>query len=307
MEADMWWPALFGDPNGRAGGLTQNANTAALLVTVLASMMLPSRKREPFNSIAIYAALIAVAAVIFAQSKTGALSAASLIAGFAFAKLQGSRGGLPKPIFVATYLAGIAATVWLSPVLNGTVPFPKPMFKGLQLGAAIEPAVAPVQVSLKEAETTIHPPATEPEHFNSPGAIDSPMPLSERLRSRTSIDESFVLRWDALLFYLDILKDHATGLGTGFTNKFVTGPHNSFLKLAVDNGYIAPVILIVVLTAVTWRALTTRSPQLLSLSLIAWITATFFHTVMVDPIVFPALATGLGMLSETGEANNTRA
>src|ERR1700754_969469 len=43
MEADMWWPAIFGDPNGRAGGLARNANIAAFLVVTLASLTLSTR------------------------------------------------------------------------------------------------------------------------------------------------------------------------------------------------------------------------------------------------------------------------
>jgi hypothetical protein len=59
MEADLWWPALFGDANGRAGGIAQNANVAALLVTVLASFMLSARPGEVMNRFAPYAAMLA--------------------------------------------------------------------------------------------------------------------------------------------------------------------------------------------------------------------------------------------------------
>jgi hypothetical protein len=82
MEADLWWPAIFGDPNGRAAGLAQNANTAALLITVLASLFLPAEPKDRFNAFGIYAVLIAIAGVAFTQSKSGLLMAGILIAAF---------------------------------------------------------------------------------------------------------------------------------------------------------------------------------------------------------------------------------
>jgi hypothetical protein len=189
-------------------------------------------------------------------------------------------------------------TVSLSPVLHGTVPFPKPMIDGVRLAGENEPVAANQSLPSPTPMPSVPSPTPdEPEHFNNPTATDTPMPLAERLRSRASIDDSSNLRWNAFLFYTGILMDHPAGLGTGFTNKFVTGPHNSFLKLAVDNSILAALLLVVLLGSVTWRAFKIRSPQLISLVLIAWVAATFHHTIMVDPIVVPALAIGLGFSS----------
>jgi hypothetical protein len=309
MEADLWWPGIFGDPNGRAAGLAQNANSAALLLVVLASFFLPFGKGERSNFAASYVVLIAFAAVLFTQSKTGLAMAGILVASFALAKKQGSSGGLPRLGFVAAYLAVLLVTVSLSPVLHGTVPFPKPMINGVQLAGVSEPVAAnqslPSPTPTPTPSAPRSPTPEEPEHFNSPTATDAPMPLAERLRSRASIDDSSNLRWNAFLFYTGILIDHPTGLGTGFTNKFVTGPHNSFLKLAVDNSILAALLLVVVLGGVTWRAFKIRSPQLISLSLIAWVAAMFHHTIMVDPIVVPALAIGLGFSSRQADPRDS--
>lgn len=79
MEADMWWPAIFGDANGRAGGLAQNANIAALLVVTLASLTLSTRYAP-------YAVMLAVAGVLLSQSKAGGGAACVLEAAFLFAR-----------------------------------------------------------------------------------------------------------------------------------------------------------------------------------------------------------------------------
>lgn len=288
MEADLWWPAIFGDPNGRAAGLAQNANTAALLVTVLASIFLPPNKGDQLNAMAVYAALIAAAAVAFTQSKAGMMMVAILVVAIALAKLQGSSGRKRSPVFIFSYLVVIAVTVILSPVLHGTVAFPHPMIMGTQLPGATAPNTPVASSPLQE----------QPEHYHNPSETDVPLPLSERLESRASVDDSSNFRLGAFLFYSRILKDHIGGLGTGFTNKFVTGPHNSFLKLAVDNGIIAAVLLLALLGALSWRSFRTRSPQLISLTAITWLAAMFYHTLLVDPIVLPALAVGLGFIRQ---------
>jgi hypothetical protein len=105
-------------------------------------LFLPFGKGERLNFAASYVVLIAFAAVLFTQSKTGLAMAAILVASFALAKKQGASGGFPRLGFVAAYLAVLLVTVSLSPVLHGTVPFPKPMINGVQLAGASEPVAA---------------------------------------------------------------------------------------------------------------------------------------------------------------------
>jgi hypothetical protein len=124
--------------------------------------------------------------------------------------------------------------------------------------------------------------------------LDAPVSLSERLKSRSSIDESAGLRWEALTFYSDIFKDHPLGLGTGFTNKFATGPHIEWLKLAVDEGILAPLLLMLMLGGAAWRAIMTRSPALLSITPMALLGSLLSHTVLVDPLIPAALTIALG-------------
>jgi len=102
-------------------------------------------------------------------------------------------------------------------------------------------------------------------------------------------------RWSALIFFSRIVIEHPFGFGTGFTNRFAIGPHNSFLKLAVDNGVISAIGLLLLLVAVSWRAFETRSPAVTALALIAWLNAMFYHTFMVDPITLPIMATAIGL------------
>jgi O-antigen ligase len=123
--------------------------------------------------------------------------------------------------------------------------------------------------------------------------LDRPVTLEQRIESRASVDESANHRWNAAKFFLGVVKENPSGLGTGFTNRFVIGPHNSILKLAVDNGIIAAILLLALLGSVSWLAFKTRSPQLISLSASARVAAMLYHTLMVDPIVLPALAIGL--------------
>jgi hypothetical protein len=261
MEADMWWPALFGDPNGRAGGLAQNANIAALLVVVLAALTVSMR-------VAPYAVMLAVAGVFLSQSKSGGIAALMLAICFLFTARNKTidKSSLG---FAAAIVVALAGTAYFSPVLN---PSPEAIAKARILAEQM-------------SQEYILPPAT----------LDRPVSPEERLYARMSFDESAGLRLSALKFYWEAFKQNPFGYGTGFTNKFVTGPHNSFLKLAVDSGIFAPLLLLALLLAVSWRALKDRSPLLGSLVLIAWITAAFYHTIMVDPIVLPALAIGMAL------------
>lgn len=259
MEADMWWPAIFGDPNGRAGGFAQNANVAALLVVTLASLTLSSR-------FAPYAVMLAMAGVLLSQSKAGGFAACVLAAAFLFSKWRTiDRRAVA---FAGAIVLVLAGTIVLSPVLN-----PKPE---------------------KIAEAAKAAPVAPNPHGLPVATLDRPVTLEKRLEVRTSVDESANLRREAFNFFLGVVKEHPLGLGTGFTNRFITGPHNAFLKLAADNGIMAALLLFALLASITWRALVARSPMLISLASVSWIAAMLYHTFMVDPIVLPALAIALG-------------
>jgi hypothetical protein len=260
MEADMWWPAVFGDHNGRAGGLAQNANIAALLVVVLACLTLSSRYAP-------YAVPLALAGVLLSQSKAGVIGGFVLAAAFLIGKHKMvDRRSLA---FAGAIVLMLTGTLYFSPVLNPS------------------PEMLALMSSKRETRTSDQMPVA---------TLDRPVTLEERLAARTSMDESAGLRWEAAKFFLGIAREHPFGIGTGFSNKFATGPHNSFLKLAVDNGVFGFLLLFALLAAVAWKAMKSRSPQIISLALIAWLTALAYHTFMVDPIVLPALAIALGSI-----------
>ena len=269
MEADMWWLAIFGEPNGRAGGIARNANTATLLVTLLASLTLPAALGDRLNRFSIYAVMIAAAAALFSQSKMGIIAVIVLIACLAFAA---RRSGMrwPRPAFVVAVVAVVTGTIWLSPVLNPTPALIERSHQ-LALSTAILEGSLPLQT------------------------LDSLVPLADRFASRASIDESTELRGKALVFFSGILKDHPFGLGTGFTNKFVVGPHNEWLKLAVDEGVFAALLLTIMLMAASWPAFKTKSPVLISVTLLAWLGAALSHTMIVEPMVPATLATGMAL------------
>jgi hypothetical protein len=266
MEADMWWPAMFGDPNGRAGGLAQNANIAALLVVVLAALTTSTR-------LAPYAIMLATAGVLLSQSKTGGIADLMLAGCFLFAARRKSIDR-PSLAFAGVIVLMLAGTVYFSPVIN---PSPE-----------------------KIAEVASTPYIQNPDEFPV-ATLDRPVPLEKRIEARVSVDSAH-LRWTAAQFFLGLIKEHRFGFGTGFSNKFATGPHNSFLKLAVDNGVGAALLLLALLAGVSWHAMKSRSPQMISLALIAWVTATFYHTIMLDPIVLPAIAVGLAWSNGTETA-----
>lgn len=257
MEADMWWPSLFGFPDGRSGGLAQNANTAALLLVALASMTLTTR-------LAPYAALIVIGGVLLSQSRSGVILAVILVTSYLIAE---RRRPIVRaiPAFATGVFLVVAGTIYFSPVLN-----PSP-------------------------ETIANAPPTL-------NRINSPIPLKERIELRMYTDDySFRVRKESIGFYLGLVRDNPVGFGTGFTNKFEVGPHNTFLKLAVDNGIVSAVLLFVLLSIATWRAFLSRSSMLVSLSLTGWVSSMLSHTLLVDPIVLPALAAGLGFICHPNE------
>jgi hypothetical protein len=262
METDMWWAASFGDANGRAGGLARNANVAALLVVVLASLTIGTR-------LAPYAVIIATAGVLLSQSKAGAIVDLILVSCFFLEAKRKAIDGLSFAFTVAVVLM-LAGTAYFSPVLN------------------------PSPEKIAEAASV----SVQPRFSNLPVAeLDRPVTLQERIEARALIGGSGELRRLAVSFFLDRVKEHPFGFGTGFTNKFVTGPHNSFLKLAVDNGVLAAALLFLMLLATLWRAIELRSPLLASVALIAGVAANLYHTLLVDPIILPALAIAMGFLN----------
>src|SRR5260370_305765 len=109
MEADMWWPALFGDANGRAGGLAQNANIAALLVTILACLTLPALPRDRLDSAAAYAVMLAFAAVLLSQSRMGDIAVLICVASLVYAARMSKMMRWPAPIFAKGLFAALAA------------------------------------------------------------------------------------------------------------------------------------------------------------------------------------------------------
>ena len=262
MEADMWWPALFGDANGRAGGVAQNANDAALLVVVLAAITLSTR-------LVPYAITLATAGVLLSQSKAGGIADLALVGCFLFTS-RGKSVDRWSLSFAGAVVLMLAGTVYFSPVLN---PLPDQIEEGKQL-----------------AQRALTYPGRLP-----PAVLDEPVKLVDRIAERASIDELANLRSNALAFFFDIFKENPFGLGTGFSNKFVTGPHNTWLKLAVDEGILAPVLLLVMLAAAGWRAVKSRSPELSSIVLVALIASPFYHTLFVDPLLTTVMAAATGM------------
>ncbi len=276
MEADMWWPAIFGDPNGRGGGIAQNANVAAILVVVLTSLLLPTRLGEHFDSYAIPAMLLMIVSVLLSQSRAGLIAGAICLTCFGVAGLKGKMR-VPSFALGAAVLAALICTVWLSPVLNTT----------------------PEQVAQRQQERLNNAAARAKAGDLAPAIVDTPITLQERFETR--LFESVGVRLRAFGFFLGLAKDRPFGFGTGFTNGFQTGPHNTFLKLAVDEGILAALCLVVMLCATTVRAIRMRSPALLSISMTVWVAASLSHTVAIDPFFTPALAIGLGSVSDRRE------
>ena len=269
----------FGDSNGRAGGLAQNANVAALLVVTLTALTLPVRAGDKLSAGSCYAMLAMIPAVLLSQSRVGMAVAGLCLLGFILAAWR-RRPRLPAAAFVAVLFAGFLGTVWLSPVLNPSA----------------------VQIEHREEARPAAAEASKIAGNLPPAALDAPLTLTERIESRVSVEELADLRRRALKFFLGIVRDHPLGLGTGFTNKFQTGPHNAFLKLAVDEGVAAAMCLFVMLVAATWRGLTMRSPALLLVCATAWIGSIFYHTIIVEPFIVVALAVALGMIGMVGDA-----
>jgi hypothetical protein len=260
MEIDMWWPAAFGVAGGRAGGVAQNANMAALLVVVLASLTLPNRLGQRFNTCAPYAMTLMVTAVVLSQSRGGIILGAICLLCAAVAAWKGVMRW-PSPVFSVALFAVMGGTIWLSPVLN-----------------------------------------PDRRIASSAVALEVPLTLTERFEARASMDRSAVLRHEAVFFFADIAKQHPFGIGTGFTNKYQTGPHNTFLKLAVDNGILAAIAFAIMLGAATWQAVRLSSPALLSICLAAWAASMLSHTLLVEPLIPAALAIGLAALQPPKDA-----
>jgi hypothetical protein len=277
----MWLPVVLGGSAGRAGGFAQNANDAAFVVTASAALLLPIASGEKPGRFAIYGVMIAIAAVLFSQSRTGFICAALLVTAFAVAARKALSFPRPHPAFVVSYIGVIVATLILSPVLNVT-----------------EQQIT--ERNERHAELAKQNPAGAPDKPNAqnlgdPNVDGGVATMQERVRARTSIDGSANLRLAAISFFSGIVREHPFGLGTGFANKFATGPHNMWLKLAVDEGIGAAILFTLMLGAAWWQAVKTRSPVLLCISTIALIAALFGQTLIVNPVIPTLLAIGMGL------------
>jgi hypothetical protein len=281
MEVDMWLPEVFGGSAGRAGGIAQNANDAAFVVTVLAALFLPVASGEKPSRFATYGVMIAVAAVLFSQSRSGFVCAAVLIACLVVAVRKAVLLSRPHPAFVVGYIGVIAATLMLSPVLHVTEE------------QIMERNAKHAELAAQNTTGTQDMPTAQ--NLGDPNVDGGVVTLQERIRARTSIDASSNLRLAAISFYAGMIRDHPFGLGTGFTNKFATGPHNMWLKLAVDEGIGAAILFALMLGAAWWQVVKTRSPLLLCISALASLAALSTHTAVVNPVILTMLAMSLGM------------
>jgi hypothetical protein len=281
MEIDMWQPAIFGGFPGRSSGFTQNANDAAFIVTALAALLLPAAGGERLHRFATYGVMIAFAAVLFSQSRAGFVCTVLLVAGLVVAARKAS--SLPKvsPVFVVTYIGVIAATLLLSPVLNVTN-------QQIMERNARHAEAAKRNVTGSPGMATF-------ENLGDPNLDRGVATIKERVQARTSIDGAVNLRLAAISFFSGIVREHPFGLGTGFTNKFATGPHNMWLKLAADEGIAAAILFTIMLGAAWGWAARTRSPVLLVISAIAVVAALFTQTVLVSPLIPTLLAISMGM------------
>jgi hypothetical protein len=281
MEVDMWLPTIFGAVGGRAGGFTQNSNDAAFIVTALGALLLPVVSGEQPGRFATYGVMIAVAAVLFSQSRMGFVCAALLVTGLVVAARKARSLPRPHPAFVVSYIGVIVATLILSPVLNVTD-------EQIMQRNARHAERAKENTTGAQGKPTVG-------NLGDPN-VDGVVTMQERLRSRTSMDSSANLRLAAISFYSGIIKEHPFGLGTGFTNKFAIGPHNMWLKLATEEGIGAAILFTLMLGATWWQAVKTRSPVLMCVSAIALTVALFGQTVIVDPVIPTVLAIGMGMV-----------
>jgi hypothetical protein len=281
MEADMWLPAIFGGPPGRSSGFVRNPNDAAFIVTALAALLLPVASGEKLHRFATYGVMIAVAAVLFSQSRTGFICAVLLVTGLVVAAWKASSLPKARPAFIVSYVGVIVATLLLSPVLNVTD-------EQIVERNARHAEMAKQNVTGSQSMPT-------PENLGDPNLDRGVSTMKERVRARTSIDSSANLRLAAISFYFGIIREHPFGLGTGFTNKFATGPHNIWIKLATDEGIGAAILFTLMLGAACWQAVKTRSPVLLCVSAIALIAALFSQTTIVNPLIPTFLAIGMGM------------
>jgi hypothetical protein len=184
------------------------------------------------------------------------------------------------PAFVVSYVGLIVATLALSPVLNVTD-------EQIRERDVRHAELAKQNTSGAQSRPTA-------ENLGDPNIDGGVVTMQERLRARTSFDASSNLRLTAILFYAGIIKEHPFGLGTGFTNKFATGPHNAWLKLATDEGIGAAILFTLMLGAAWWQAAKTRSPILLCVSAIALVAALFSQTTIVNPVIPTLLALALG-------------
>lgn len=102
--------------------------------------------------------------------------------------------------------------------------------------------------------------------------------------------DSSNLRLHAAGIFLDAALGNPSGFGTGATNDYVTGPHNTFLKLMVESGVVSAVLMLLLMGYISYSAYSSRSPRSVAVVSVAWIAVLFSHTALVEPLAMAAVA-----------------
>jgi hypothetical protein len=283
MLADITWPGAFGlfpQVTGRAAGLARNANSAAVMIACLVALYLPVTPYERLSKRALCTLLVAIPAFVAAGSRMGWLLCAVLIVIALLAQITAARSGRVASFFLAAFVAVPIITL-LAPSLAA-----RPEV------AQSPPMTSAIKMSSEDTEAQQHP----------QGAL--PTMLIRRIGASLDpqSDPSLKERLDDFLFFLRVALDHPLGLGTGFSNKYEIGPHNTALKLWVDNGLAAAALYLGLLLIMTCVAIMRRSPALSAFSLIAIIVGNLSHTTFVEPQVFVLFAAVLGAITRGPDA-----
>jgi O-antigen ligase len=265
---DLIWPAYFGDTYGRAGGIAQNSNNAALVIVFLACILL-GYGREGLSVL-----MAMIVAVALTQSRSGMLAAVAVAAIYLWSQRGAWRVVVTRRFAAAAGAALLALTAlaYLSPTLN-------PSEQELASRDALRAKLDRAHAGAGEAPTSDY---------------ELPMTLKERFSRRLSFDDSMRERSEVLHRYVEVIRARPFGTATGYTNKFRTGPHNTILKLAVDLGIPAALCLILLLLTITWWGFRLSTP-LLCTAATAWVAALSTHTFHVDPAGWIAIGVLTGL------------
>ena len=263
MAVDFVVPGTFGQLNGRPGGLSQNANAAALACAMTSALLLPTFRATPWPRAATIALTMSVPAVLASFSRGGiaAMLVVVLLAIWAQMAI-----GLPSPRRVAK-VAAIAVIVLIP----------------LGLASPMVRAVSPTLWATAPAGR-LGPQASMPAQDVKSAAQ---LQIEERARNAFVLDDvSTRERRKAFSDYFQIALAHPFGIGTGYSNKFFIGPHNMLLKLWVDNGFVSVGLFLVMLLSLAWTGLRKKSPMLLGVTAVAWAGSMLTHTALADPQLF---------------------